>query len=254
MPDRGDAERPTSPESYGIPYSDDQTSQAPPERPVSGGLPPAKTASSSNKRRAAAASCVALFLLVAFFGQRIARLSDQVEPQVRPEVVSTPGEQRPSVSAPGAISTSSEIGAGEEVESEEETGAVSAFVLRVIDGDTIEVLVGDQEIDVRLIGVDTPETVHPSEPVGCFGRRASSFTKRSLESKDVALEFDVEKTDRYGRALAYVWLEEKLFNEQLLRRGFALVSTFPPNVKYVDRFVAAQRQARKTKAGLWRSC
>jgi micrococcal nuclease len=113
---------------------------------------------------------------------------------------------------------------------------------------------GARELDVRLIGVDTPETVHPSKPVQCFGPKASSFTKTHLEGKQVRLEFDVEKRDRYGRTLANVWTGKKMFNEILIKRGFGQVSTYPPNVKYVDRFVAAQRAARNSNRGLWSAC
>ena len=126
-----------------------------------------------------------------------------------------------------------------------------ATVTRVIDGDTIEVELGGEILDVRLIGIDTPETVHPTEPVGCYGPAASRFTTTLLEGKDVQLEFDVELLDRYGRTLAYVWLGEGLFNETLVARGFAQVSTYPPNVKYVDRFISAQRDARSNERGLW---
>ena len=127
----------------------------------------------------------------------------------------------------------------------------TALVARVIDGDTVEVVLGGTLLDVRLIGIDTPETAHPSEPVECMGGAASRFTRKSLEGQLVQLEFDVERLDRYGRTLAYVWLGEQLFNETLVARGFAYVGTYPPNVKYVDRFLAAQRQARVNDEGLW---
>jgi len=123
-------------------------------------------------------------------------------------------------------------------------------VSRVVDGDTIEVspAVGGVE-DVRLIGIDTPETYGGTEP---YGKGASAFTTQRLEGRKVALEFDVERVDPYGRVLAYIWLPDgKMFNEVLLREGYAQVATFPPNVKYVDRFLAAQRQARAEGAGLW---
>jgi micrococcal nuclease len=126
-----------------------------------------------------------------------------------------------------------------------------ATVARVIDGDTIEVDLDGEILDVRLIGIDTPETVHPSEPVGCYGPAASAFTTSRLEGQDVRLEFDIEPLDQYGRTLAYIWLDDELFNETLVARGFALVDTFPPNVKYVDRFLAAQRAARSHERGLW---
>jgi micrococcal nuclease len=129
-----------------------------------------------------------------------------------------------------------------------------AYVARVIDGDTIEVILQGVETDLRLIGFDTPETVHPSEPVECFGRAASDYTRNALEGRTVTLEFDVEKTDRYERTLAYVWTDGSLFNETILREGFAAVSTYPPNVRYVERFLDAQRSARNDERGLWRRC
>ena len=108
-----------------------------------------------------------------------------------------------------------------------------------IDGDTIEVALDNEIVAVRLIGIDTPETVDPSEPVGCYGPAASRFTTDALQGRPVRLEFDVERLGRYGRTLAYVWLGSELFNETLVARGFARVTTYPPNVKYVDRFIAA---------------
>jgi len=130
----------------------------------------------------------------------------------------------------------------------------NATVTSVVDGDTIKTRFQGRIITVRLIGVDTPETVHPSEPVECFGPAASKFTTRALVGESVRLEFDVERRDQFGRTLAYVWLAERLFNERLVRDGFANVSTFPPNVKYVDRFRAAQRDARSHDRGLWGRC
>jgi micrococcal nuclease len=138
--------------------------------------------------------------------------------------------------------------------SNEEGDETNATVARVIDGDTIEVNFRGSIIDVRLIGVDTPETVHPSEPVECFGPAASRFSTRALEGERVRLEFDIEREDRFGRTWAYVRLNGRLFNERLVREGFAHVSTFPPNVRYVERFLAAQREARSHDRGLWGGC
>lgn len=133
-------------------------------------------------------------------------------------------------------------------------GRSSATVTRVVDGDTVIAQVGGEELRVRLIGIDTPETVAPDQPVECFGPAASEFTHRRLEGEDVELEFDVERLDPYGRTLAYVWLGGELFNETLVREGYAVVTTFPPDVRYVDRFVAAQRVARERHLGLWGAC
>lgn len=101
------------------------------------------------------------------------------------------------------------------------------MVTRVVDGDTAEVEFEGRELDVRFIGIDTPETVAPGEPVQCYGPEASAYTTQRLEDIMVLLEFDVERLDRYGRTLAYVWLGDELFNETLVREGYALVTTFP---------------------------
>jgi len=100
-----------------------------------------------------------------------------------------------------------------------------------------------REVDIRLIGIDTPESVAPGQSIECYGRRASAYTESRLEGEIVRLEFDVERLDRYGRTLAYVWVDDELFNETLVAEGYAVVTTFPPNVTYVDRFLAAQRAA-----------
>lgn len=133
-------------------------------------------------------------------------------------------------------------------------GAGSVPVTRVVDGDTIEVQLGGREVDIRLIGIDTPESVAPGQPIECYGRRASAYTESRLEGEIVRLEFDVERLDRYGRTLAYVWVDDELFNETLVAEGYAVVTTFPPNVMYVDRFLAAQRAAREAGRGLWGEC
>lgn len=129
-----------------------------------------------------------------------------------------------------------------------------ARVARVVDGDTIEVVLRGRTLDVRLIGIDTPETVHPTVPVECFGPAASRFTTSRLSGEAVRLEFDIELTDRYGRTLAYVWKDGRLFNQSLVARGFAMVSTYPPNDRYEPRFLAAQDRARGSDRGVWGSC
>ena len=132
--------------------------------------------------------------------------------------------------------------------------AERAFVTRVVDGDTVEVESEGRELDVRLIGIDTPESVKPGEPVECFGPEASAYTETRLEGETVRLEFDVERLDPFDRTLAYVWLGDELFNETLVAEGYALVTTFPPNVTYVERFHDAQRRAREEGLGLWSAC
>ena len=109
-------------------------------------------------------------------------------------------------------------------------------------------------LTVRLIGIDTPESVAPGEPVQCFAIEASSYTTERLEGERVRLQFDLERIDPYDRTLAYVWLGDELFNETLVREGYAFVTTYPPNVRYVDRFRAAQREARSAGRGVWGLC
>lgn len=127
-------------------------------------------------------------------------------------------------------------------------------VLRVIDGDTIEIEMAGKAEKVRLIGVNTPESVHPDESKNVpFGKVASDFTKAALEGKNVVLEYDVTPRDKYGRILAYVWVDGKMFNKTLLENGMAEVKTYPPDVKYVDDFTRLQETARSAKAGMWAS-
>jgi micrococcal nuclease len=102
-----------------------------------------------------------------------------------------------------------------------------------------------------LIGVDTPETKHPRKPVQPFGKEASAFTKQFVEGKEVRLEFDVQRRDKYRRLLAYVYIGDTMLNAELVRQGYAQVATFPPNVKYQELFVKLQREARKAGRGLW---
>jgi micrococcal nuclease len=128
---------------------------------------------------------------------------------------------------------------------------------RVIDGDTVDIEIGGRTERVRLIGIDTPETVKPNSPVECFGPEASSFTKRLLpEGTRVLVVRDVEARDDYDRLLAYVYrADDDLFvNLEIVRQGYAALLTFPPNVAHVDDFVAAARAAEAADLGLWSAC
>lgn len=136
-------------------------------------------------------------------------------------------------------------------------------VRRVVDGDTIVVdfPTGEQE-RVRLIGVNTPETVHPKKPVEYYGKEASDFTKKELTGKKVWLQMDVQVRDRYQRALGYIWLEPPqenestirrgMFNARLLLDGYGQVMTIQPNSRYAEMFVGFQREARAKGRGLWK--
>ena len=143
-------------------------------------------------------------------------------------------------------------------------------VVRVVDGDTISVQLGGRDEYVRLIGVDTPETVKPDTPVQCFGERASHFTKRRLTGRRVRLVFGAEPRDVYGRLLAYVYVaiptsstpqggkgrkrDERLFNAELARRGLARPLTIPPNDRFAPRFERLALGAARAGRGLWGAC
>lgn len=125
------------------------------------------------------------------------------------------------------------------------------LVTRVIDGDTIEVRTDAGVMRVRYIGVDTPETVHPSKPVECFGKEASNKNKELVEGKWVRLEKDISNTDSYGRWLRYVYVDDEFVNLTLVAEGYANVVTYPPDVKYIESFWIAERTAREARRGLW---
>jgi len=112
-------------------------------------------------------------------------------------------------------------------------------VLRVVDGDTFVIDYNGTEEKVRLIGIDTPESVHPdSDRNTAEGLTASDYTKSLLNGKSVELEFDVQERDKYGRLLAYACVDGYMLNKKLLQDGYAVIATYPPNVKYVDEFKA----------------
>lgn len=136
----------------------------------------------------------------------------------------------------------------------------TAKVVKVVDGDTIEVSVNNKTYKVRFIGVNTPESTIKHEP---YGKEASNYTKKMLTGKTVYLQKDVSETDKYGRLLRYVWLsipkdntndkeiKEKMYNANLVLNGYAQVMTVPPDVKYSDKFVEYQKSAREGNKGLW---
>lgn len=133
-------------------------------------------------------------------------------------------------------------------------GRTVAQVTRVVDGDTIDVDIDGQTYRVRYIGIDTPETVDPRRPVGCFGREASQRNRELVDGKTVELEKDVSETDDFGRLLRYVWLGQEMVNATLVREGYAVSSTYPPDVKYQDLFLSLQREAQQAGRGLWSAC
>jgi len=131
-------------------------------------------------------------------------------------------------------------------------GTTPATVVRVVDGDTIEVEIEGETYKVRYIGIDTPETVDPRRPVGCFGEEASAANKALVEGLTVGLEKDVSNTDIYGRLLRYIWLNDsEMVNAILVREGYAQSSPYPPDVRHQEQFDQLEAEARSAARGLW---
>lgn len=137
---------------------------------------------------------------------------------------------------------------------EDPVAAADAVVTRVVDGDTVEARIGGEVEDVRLIGIDTPETVKPGAPVECFGPQASRFTLRLLEGRRVRLVFGAERRDPYGRLLAYVYVGHRFVNPVLIRRGLARSLTIPPNDRFAPLLERLELRAARAGRGLWGAC
>jgi micrococcal nuclease len=129
-------------------------------------------------------------------------------------------------------------------------------VVRVVDGDTIRVRLGDRTERVRYIGIDTPESVKPGTPVQCYAKRAAAANAALVAGRRVRLVGDVEHRDRYGRLLAYVYRDDDgaFVNAALVRDGYARTLTIPPNVEHAAEFARLARTAREGGRGLWRAC
>ena len=135
--------------------------------------------------------------------------------------------------------------------------AGEGVVVDVSDGDTITVSLAGREEKIRLIGVDTPETVHPTKPVGCYGPEASAFTKAQLpKGTRVKLVRDVEARDYYDRLLAYVYrsADNAFMNLELVRLGFGTPLNIEPNSAFRQAFVDAAFDAQRANRGLWQAC
>jgi micrococcal nuclease len=155
-----------------------------------------------------------------------------------------------------AASRSAIVGTPAQFEASAHQAGELRKVVRVVDGDTIVVSPNEK---VRLIGVDTPETVHPKMAVACFGKQAKQFTRDAVEGKTIRLVLDKVNTkrrhrDRYGRTLAYAYLADgTMLNAELIRQGYAHAYTRFP-FRYLVEFRQLERAARTEAVGLWSSC
>jgi len=133
----------------------------------------------------------------------------------------------------------------------------SATVKEVVDGDTIEIAIGGKTERVRLIGINTPETKHPTKGVECFGPEASAYTEQLLpEGTALRVERDVEARDKYGRLLLYVYIANSnvFVNLDLVMNGYARPMVFEPNTAHMADFSQAATQAELRNVGLWQAC
>jgi micrococcal nuclease len=145
------------------------------------------------------------------------------------------------------------------ITSSTKTTSTEAFlVTKVIDGDTIALENGEK---VRYLGIDTPELHHPKKEVECFAYQAYEKNKELVLGKKVFLQKDISEKDKYGRLLRYVFLDEKMSTDEgsfinlyLVKNGFAYAATFPPDVKYANLFLTAQKEAYQKNLGLWQKC
>src|SRR3989344_1394607 len=178
-------------------------------------------------------------ILVSFIGIAIT-----VEPTEQPQQLEQQNQEQPTAPISSPVSN-------QPVNDQPAVENDTYLVVRVIDGDTIEIEGGQK---VRYIGIDTPETVDPRKPVQCFGVEATNKNKELVSGKRVRLEKDVSEIDKYGRLLRYIYVGDTFVNLELVKQGFAYSSTYPPDVKYQSQFTEAQRQAKEQNKGLWGSC
>lgn len=174
---------------------------------------------------------IVALVILSYFGKDSLQIENVVVPLVSPTpIVNTPKNTVLSAS---------------------DSSNLAAKVIKVTDGDTITLATGQK---VRYIGIDTPETKHPTKGVQCFGKEASDKNKELVEGKEITLEKDVSETDRYGRLLRYVYIDGVFINDYLVREGYAHASAYPPDVKFAEQFRQAEKEAREHNRGLWSSC
>lgn len=124
-------------------------------------------------------------------------------------------------------------------------------VTRIIDGDTIQLEDGRK---LRYIGIDSPESADPRKSLECFGNESSKRNYELVYGKSVRLEKDISEIDRYKRLLRYVYVDDIMINELLIKEGYAQASSYPPDIKYQNKFTKAEQDARENKRGLWGNC
>ncbi|WP_052452935.1 thermonuclease family protein [Paenibacillus polymyxa] len=158
----------------------------------------------------------------------------------------------PTTATPEQTSNVVSTSASKEKTASEQPKRIPITLIGETDGDTFKASVQGKEEKIRLLLVDTPESVKQGTPVQPFAKEASAFTLKQLKQGNLSLELDVSDRDKYGRLLGYVWVGDKMLNEMLIEKGYARVAYInPPNVKYVDQFKEIQTTAQKSGTGIW---
>lgn len=207
----------------------------------------------NNKMRIVLFSATALFTL--FFGSAwVAAMTSPSKPTPQQEQPTAQVDQNVSQATKPAEPTS-EPSVFKAQTAPNNPNLVLAKVVAVIDGDTIDVDLGEGNVKrVRYIGVDTPESVDPRQPVQCFSKEATAKNKELVENGIVGLEKDVSETDRYDRLLRYVYMGDLFINHVLVAEGYASAVSYPPDIKYQDKLREAEQTARTANKGLWGTC
>lgn len=179
-----------------------------------------------------------LLALILLLGTTACNLAEQITIEPTPTI---------------STDTGSNLNSSADDTEEDNKRLLDAKVTRVVDGDTMKITVDGKKETIRLLLVDTPESVNPNIPEPQpFSIEASDYAKKVLTNKNVQIELDVSERDKYGRLLCYLYIDGKMFNEMLLEKGYARVAyVFAPNTKYVDQFRAIQDKARKRGIGIW---
>ena len=204
------------------------------------------------KRFIGACTLLLLLSLVTACSTETAKVQESF-PEIEREVSANTGTQESVEDKADSVDEGKSEGTASSTDkAESTTNYIDAKVLSITDGDTIKVLVDGKEESIRFLLVDTPETSHPRLGKQPFGEEAKAFTANMLEGKTAQLEKDVSERDKYGRFLAYVYVDGKSVQEELLKNGLARVAyVYPPNTKHVDRYYEIQKEAQNRAVGIW---
>lgn len=200
---------------------------------------------------------IAFFYVIILIGEQIPETTDTDNPSVVEQVVSAISntEQNQATSSEEVTNSASAQETAQNSTDTTKSSELSFYsVTQVVDGDTIKININGKEETLRLIGLDTPETVDPRKEVQCFGKEASNKAKELLSNKKVRIETDASQgtTDKYGRMLAYVYREDGLFyNKHMIEQGYAHEYTYGTPYKYQSEFKTAQKNAQASQIGLW---